>query len=102
MLSYLSCITKWFNLLKNLVFIYLFFIPHLVFSIELTGEGHGPTREQARQEALSDLFQSIATEVNSVHTGWKELLDGNYSEDATQMVRVESRLPLLGLETYVL
>ena len=51
---------------------------------------------------MSDLSQSIATEVNSVHTGWKELLDGNYSEDATQMVRVESRLPLLGLETYVL
>ena len=71
-------------------------------AIELVGEGHGLTRERAKQEALSDLSQSIATEVNSVHTGWKELLDGKYSEDATQMVRVESRLPLLGLETYVL
>ena len=71
-------------------------------AIELIGEGHGPTRETAKQEALSDLSQSIATEVNSVHIGWKELLDGKYSKDATQMVRVESRLPLLGLETYVL
>ena len=71
-------------------------------AIELVGEGHGHTREQAKQEALSDLSQSIATEVNSVHTGWKGLLDGKYSEDATQMVRVESRLPLLGLETHVL
>ena len=71
-------------------------------AIELVGEGHGPTRETAKQEALSDLSQSIATEVKSVHTGWKGLLDDKYSEDATQMVRVESRLPLLGLETHVL
>ena len=71
-------------------------------AIELIGEGHGPTRKTAKQEALSDLSQSIATEVNSVHIGLKGLLDGKYSEDATQMVRVESRLTLLGLETYVL
>ena len=77
-------------------------LPSTGQAIELIGEGHGATRETAKQEALSDLSQSIATEVNSVHTGWKELLDGKYSEDATQMVRVESRLPLLGLETYVL
>ena len=59
-------------------------------AIELIGEGQGLTRETAKQEALSDLSQSIATEVKSVHTGWKELLDGKYSEDATQIVRVES------------
>ena len=85
-----------------LTFLILLLSPYSTSAVELVGEGHGTTRETAKQEALSDLSQSIATEVNSVHTGWKGLLDGKYSEDATQMVRVESRLPLLGLETYVL
>ena len=88
--------------LPLLTFLILLLSPYSTLAVELVGEGHGLTRENAKQEALSDLSQSIATEVKSVHTGWKGLLDGKYSEDATQMVRVESRLPLLGLETHVL
>jgi len=42
-----------------------------LLAIELVGEGHGPTRETAKQEALSDLSQSIATEVKSIYTGWR-------------------------------
>ena len=42
-----------------------------LLAIELVGEGHVPTRETAKQEALSDLSQSIATEVKSIYTGWK-------------------------------
>ena len=67
-------------ILRLLTIPLLLFLPSLTLSIELIGEGQGLTRETAKQEALSDLSQSIATEVKSVHTGWKELLDGKYSD----------------------
>ena len=56
-------------LLTLLALLFLLLLPPPLSAIELIGEGQGLTRETAKQEALSDLSQSIATEVNSVHTG---------------------------------
>ena len=52
-----------------LTFLILLLSPYSTSAVELVGEGHGTTRETAKQEALSDLSQSIATEVKSIYTG---------------------------------
>jgi len=83
-----------------LLFICFSFLPSPGLSLELVGQGQGATPAEAKKAALADLSQSIATEVKAVHTGWKTLLDGEYREEATEMIRVESRLPLLGVENY--
>ncbi len=38
------------------------------FGQEVTGEGVGSTKEQAKKEALADLSQNISVEVKSVQT----------------------------------
>ncbi|MGA1646095.1 MAG: hypothetical protein ACO4AV_14070 [bacterium] len=71
------------------------------WSQEVTGEGVGSTKEQAKQEALADLSQNISVEVKSVQTQLSELIGGNFREDASSMIQLESRLPILGAESFV-
>src|SRR6056300_1176527 len=65
------------------------------WSQEVTGEGVGSTKEQAKQEALADLSQNISVEVKSVQTQLSELIGDNFREDASSMIQLESRLPIL-------
>ena len=48
------------------------------FAQEVTGEGVGSTKEQAKKEALADLSQNIAVEVKSVQTQLSELMGENF------------------------
>ena len=71
------------------------------WSQEVTGEGVGSTKEQAKKEALADLSQNISVEVKSVQTQLSELMGENFRQDASSMIQLESRLPLLGVESFV-
>ena len=71
------------------------------WSQEVTGEGVGSTKEQAKKEALADLSQNISVEVKSVQTQLSELIGDNFREDATSLIQLESRLPILGAESFV-
>ena len=68
---------------------------------EITGEGVGPTKDQAKKEALADLSQNISVEVKSVQTQLSELMGQEFQQGATSLIQVESRLPLLGTESFV-
>ena len=68
---------------------------------EITGEGVGPTKDQAKKEALADLSQNISVEVKSVQTQLSELMGQDFRQGATSLIQVESRLPLLGAESFV-
>ncbi len=68
---------------------------------EITGEGVGPTKDQAKKEALADLSQNISVEVKSVQTQLSELMGQDFRQGATSLIQVESRLPLLGTESFV-
>ena len=70
------------------------------FAQEVTGEGVGSTKEQAKKEALADLSQNISVEVKSVQTQLSELMGENFRQDASSMIQLESRLPLLGISIY--
>ena len=63
------------------------------FAQEVTGEGVGSTKEQAKKEALADLSQNISVEVKSVQTQLSELIGDDFREDASSMIQLESRLP---------
>ena len=90
-----------YKLLKLiLLFLCFSFLPSFGLSVELVGQGQGATLWKPKS-GFSRPVPSIATEVKAVHTGWKTLLDGEYREEGTEMIRVESRLPLLGVENYV-
>ena len=71
------------------------------FAQEVTGEGTGSTKEQAKKEALADLSQNISVEVKFVQTQLSELIGDNFREDASSIIQLESRLPLLGTESFV-
>ncbi|HCV86367.1 MAG TPA: hypothetical protein DGB85_07220 [Deltaproteobacteria bacterium] len=71
------------------------------WSQEVTGEGVGSTKEQAKKEALADLSQNISVEVKSVQTQLSELMGENFHQDASSIIQLESRLPLLGTESFV-
>ena len=49
---------------------------------EITGEGVGPTKDQAKKEALADLSQNISVEVKSVQTQLSELMDQEFQQGA--------------------
>ena len=68
---------------------------------EITGEGVGSTKDQAKKEALADLSQNISVEVKSVQTQLSELMGQDFQQGATSLIQVESRLPLLGTESFV-
>ena len=68
---------------------------------EITGEGVGPTKDQVKKEALADLSQNISVEVKSVQTQLSELMGQDFQQGATSLIQVESRLPLLGTESFV-
>ena len=71
------------------------------FAQEVTGEGVGSTKEQAKKEALADLSQNISVEVKFVQTQLSELMGENFRQDASSIIQLESRLPLLGAESFV-
>ena len=62
------------------------------FAQEVTGEGTGSTKEQAKKEALADLSQNILVEVKSVQTQLSELMGENFRQDASSIIQLESRL----------
>lgn len=64
-------------------------------ALQLTGEAHGPTREEARKQAMAALSESIKIEVKSVFQS--EKTSDGYS-DANKRVTTTSELPLLGVE----
>ena len=68
---------------------------------EITGEGVGPTKDQAKKEAVADLSQNISVEVKSIQTQLSELMGQDFRQVATSLIQVESRLPLLGAESFV-
>ena len=82
------------------LFLLLLLVP-ASWSQEVTGEGVGSTKEQAKKEALADLSQNISVEVKSVQTQLSELIGDNLREDASSMIQLESRLPILGAESFV-
>ena len=82
------------------LFLLLLLVP-ASWSQEVTGEGVGSTKEQAKKEALADLSQNISVEVKSVQTQLSELIGDNLREDASSMIKLESRLPILGAESFV-
>ena len=51
------------------------------WSQEVTGEGTGSTKEQAKKEALADLSQNISVEVKAVQTQISELIGDNLRYD---------------------
>ena len=55
---------------------------------EITGEGVGPTKDQAKKEALADLSQNISVEVKSVQTQLSELMGQDFRQGATSLIQV--------------
>ena len=55
---------------------------------EITGEGVGPTKDQAKKEALADLSQNISVEVKSVQTQLSELMGQDFQQGATSLIQV--------------
>ena len=53
------------------------------------------------KEALADLSQNISVEVKFVQTQLSELMGENFRQDASSMIQLESGLPLLGVESFV-
>ena len=49
----------------------------------------------------ADHFQNISVEVKSVQTQFSELMGQDFRQGATSLIQVESRLPLLGAESFV-
>ena len=82
------------------LFLLLLLVP-ASWSQEVTGEGVGSTKEQAKKEALADLSQNISVEVKSVQTQLSELMGEDFRQDASSMIQLESCLPVLGAESFV-
>ena len=55
------------------------------WSQEVTEEGTGSTKEQAKKEALADLSQNISVEVKSVQTQISELIGDNLCYDPIEI-----------------
>jgi hypothetical protein len=70
-----------------------------VQAVTLSGEAYAPTREDARQQALSALSESVLVEVKSVFES-EQTSDG-YT-DASKKVSSVSELPLLGVDYTVI
>ncbi len=70
-----------------------------VQAVTLSGEAYAPTREDARQQALSTLSESVLVEVKSVFES-EQTSDG-YT-DATKKMSSVSELPLLGVNYTVI
>ena len=70
-----------------------------VQAVTLSGEAYAPTREDARQQALSALSESVLVEVKSVFES-EQTSDGYL--DATKKMRSVSELPLLGVDYTVI
>ncbi|MCW8924608.1 MAG: DUF4384 domain-containing protein [Gammaproteobacteria bacterium] len=68
-------------------------------AVTLTGEAYALTREDARQQALSALSESVMVEVKSVFES-EQTSDGYL--DATKKMRSVSELPLLGVDYTVI
>ena len=70
-----------------------------VQAVVISGEAYAPTREDARQQALSSLSESVLVEVKSVFES-EQTSDG-YT-DATKKMSSVSELPLLGVSYTVI
>jgi len=70
-----------------------------VQAVTLSGEAYAPTREDARQQALSALSESIMVEVKSEFVS-EQTSDG-YT-DATKKMSSLSELPLLGVDPTII
>jgi hypothetical protein len=69
-----------------------------VYAAEFSGTGFGPTIKVAKQEALSDLSQSIKAEVKSTFSNSQNLKSGRADKTVTSNIVVSSNLPIIGAE----
>ena len=95
MLSYyrvgpkLLCKLKQKTMMKFLLSLLLFLVTvPSGWAQEITGEGVGPTKDQAKKEALADLSQNISVEVKSVQTQLSELMGQDFQQCATSLIQV--------------
>ena len=70
-----------------------------VQAVTLSGEAYAPTREDARQQALSALSESVLVEVKSI---FESEQSSNGYTDATKKMSSVSELPLLGVDYTVI
>jgi len=63
---------------------------------QITGEGYGMTRLEARKEALADLSQNIKVETQSVFSSIVTVNAGDVDELKKKVINLKSDLPILG------
>ncbi|MDY6974212.1 MAG: hypothetical protein SV775_18140 [Thermodesulfobacteriota bacterium] len=68
---------------------------------QITGEGFGATRKEAKEESLADLIQNIQVEVKSEFSSTKTVKTRSYEETRNKVINLKSDLPVLGV-TYAL
>ncbi|MDH3342999.1 MAG: DUF4384 domain-containing protein [Gammaproteobacteria bacterium] len=87
------------NKLKLFISTLLLLLCSSTQAVTLTGEAYAPTREDARQQALSALSESVLVEVKSV---FESEQSSNGYIDATKKMSSVSELPLLGVDYTVI
>lgn len=87
------------NKLKLLISALTLLLCTSIQAVTLSGEAYAPTREDARQQALSALSESVLVEVKSVFES-EQTSDGYM--DATKKMSSVSELPLLGVDYTVI
>lgn len=82
----------------------LIFILFLVFfwcdtspAKQITGEGFGATRKEAKEESLADLTQNIQVEVKSEFSSIKTVKTRSFEETRNKVINLKSDLPILGV-----
>lgn len=85
-----------FKQIQFIVFFCLFIIFSQAEAKNITGEGFGNTREEAKKAALSDLSSAIQVDVQSSFESIIKSVDRKTEEFARNMVTLKSELPILG------
>ena len=65
---------------------------------QITGEGYGMTRSEARKEALADLSQNIKVETQSVFSSIVTVNADDVDELKKKVINLKSDLPILGAD----
>jgi hypothetical protein len=80
------------------ILLLILMLPSLLVGAEFRGAGFGKTVKEAKYAALSDLSQSIKSEVNSNFIHYKSATGDKLSSKFEGDVQVSSNLPIIGAE----
>ncbi len=71
-------------------------------AMQITGEGYGKTKKEAKKESLADLSQRIQVEIKSEFSTTESFNAKGYDKQVVRIINLKSDLPLIGIDFNVI